>query len=408
MKLFDFLKSFVPSNKYRRVVGQGWQTSFYNQTNANVFDNETVYQCIRCITQEAKKLEPRHVIRVGGGYSACLDNIQTVLDNPNELMTTGDFIEKVVYNLLTTSNSFILPAWQGNTLTALYPLQPTNVEFIQDLNNEIFVKFSFLNGHQSLIKYSDVIHVRHNFGANEFMGGNVQGELDIKALQNAVNLNADLNKSIYNSIKTSGSTNGVVKVNTMLDQGKTEEEIKKLTERLNNNESGFMLLDLKSEFTPLNKEVKLVDKDTLSFADEKVLRFYGVSIPILTGDFTPEQYAAFYQKTIEPIVVELQQAFTKGIFTKREMTGFGHKIQFYYSLLGFMTNTDKIQAGRLLSDTGSAMVDEIRSLFGLPPCEDKDLGKTMIMSKNFGSAKSVKDMIDKEVDAIKSVNTNEQ
>ena len=38
------------------------------------------------------------------------------------------------------------------------------------------------------------------------------------------------------------------------------------------------------------------------FIDEKILRNYGVSLPILTGDYTKEQYEAFYQKALEPLI----------------------------------------------------------------------------------------------------------
>lgn len=398
MGLFDiFKKGYSKNNKYKRVEGLNWTPTFYSTgVYTKAFETDVVQQAIRCITQEMKKLEPRHVQRKDNGYRVINDNIQSVLDNPNALMVTADFIEKVVYNLLTTSNSFVLPVWENEVLTSLYPLQPVNVEFLQDLSNNLFVKLSFSNGYESTVKYTDLIHIRNNFGANEFLGGNAQGEIDSKALQKVTDLNETLLDGVQKSIKSSYAVNGILKINTMMDEGKTEAALADLTQKLNNNENGFMTMDLKGEFVPFNKDVKVVDESTLKFVDEKLLRFFGVSVAILTGDYTPEQYSSFYQKTIEPLVISMSQAFTKAIFTKKESASFGHRIIFYHDKLDFVSINDKKEIGALLSSTGACSIDELRSIFGMSPCEDENLGKTLIMSKNYGSAESVKDQVSVE------------
>lgn len=410
MGLFDiFKKGYSKNNKYKRVEGLNWQPTFYSAgVYTKAFETDVVQQAIRCITQEMKKLEPRHVQRKDNGYRVINDNIQSVLDNPNALMVTADFIEKVVYNLLTTSNSYVLPVWENGFLTALYPLQPVNVEFLQDTSNSLFVKMSFSNGYESTVKYTDLIHIRNNFGANEFLGGNAQGEIDSKALQKVTELNEILLDGVQKSIKSSYAVNGILKINTMMDEGKTEAALADLTQKLNNNENGFMTMDLKGEFVPFNKDVKVVDESTLKFVDEKLLRFFGVSVAILTGDYTPEQYSSFYQKTIEPLVISMSQAFTKAIFTKRESASFGHKIIFYHDKLDFVSINDKKEIGALLSSTGACSIDELRSIFGMSPCEDENLGKTMIMSKNYGSAESVKDQVSVEADATKKEQENQE
>jgi hypothetical protein len=49
-----------------------------------------------------------------------------------------------------------------------------------------------------------------------------------------------------------------------------------LERKLQNNESGFLPLDLKAEFTPLQHQSEIVGGDTLKFIDEKILRNFGV------------------------------------------------------------------------------------------------------------------------------------
>ena len=42
----------------------------------------------------------------------------------------------------------------------------------------------------------------------------------------------------------------------------------------------------------------MVDAETLKFIDNRILRIFGVSMAILIGDYTKDQYEAFYQKKI--------------------------------------------------------------------------------------------------------------
>lgn len=123
---------------------------------------------------------------------------------------------------------------------------------------------------------------------------------------------------------------------------------------------------MKGEFIPFQNKIQLVDQPTLQFIDEKILRHFGVPLPILTGDYTKEQYEAFYQKTLEPLILSISQAFTKVLFTDREKS-FGNEIMFYAKALIFMNTTQKLEMIRLLGDSGALFENEKRIMFGLQP-----------------------------------------
>ena len=152
----------------------------------------------------------------------------------------------------------------------------------------------------------------------------------------------------------------------MIDGGKTEAALKELEQKLQNSESGFLPLDITSEFIPITRDVQLVDEATLKFIDEKILRHFGVPLCILTGDYTKEQYEAFYQKTLEPLIIAMSQGFTRSLFTPRERS-FGNKIQFYPKDLIFMSVDQTLEMVRLLGDSGSIYENEKRVAFGLRP-----------------------------------------
>lgn len=354
-------------------------TPIYSQFGTSIYASDVVQQALKCIVDEMKKLNIVHVRYNETDPIPIKGSVQDVFDNPNPLMTTSEFIEKITWLLLMNYNAFVIPTyktWVDNKTGAerrdyisLYPINPSEVFFIEDVKGDLYVKFMFWNGEETTIRYDDVIHIKYNYSINQYMGGNELGQPDNKALLETLDLNNTLLKGIAKSMKASCSVNGIVKYNTILSDGSTEQALKDLETKLNNSESGFLPLDLKSEFTPITKNISLVDNDTLKFIDEKILRNWGIPLKILTGDFTKETYDSFFQKTLEPLVKAFSQAFTKKMFTSRERA-FGNRIEFYPEELIFMTMEQKIKLVDLLAPTGSIYENEKRTIFGFKPLEE--------------------------------------
>lgn len=365
MGLMDFFRPKKQRYKYAQMLNG--RMPIFSQFGTNIYASDVVQQACFCIVQEIKKLTPRHVRRTGSDVVPVPGRLQAVLDAPNAVMTTADMLERIAWAYLINYNAWIIPVWDAKgKLETLWPVNPVRVTFIEDAAGRLGVTMEFQDGTETTLLYSDVIHVKHHYFANDYMGGDASGQPDNAAILETVELNATLMQGVAKGLKSSYAVNGVVKYNTMLDDGTMKANIDALTERLQNNESGLMGMDLKGEFVPIKKEIKLVDKDTLQFIDSKILRHFGVSIPIITGDYTPEQLAAFYQKTIEPFVVTLVQAFTKGIFSRMEL-GHNNAIEFYPEELIFMSTAQKLELVRLLGDSGALFENEKRRIFGMQP-----------------------------------------
>lgn len=375
MKWFDNLFRRAPSNRKYAPSLDGF-VPIYSQFGTDIYASDVVQQALKCIVDEIKKLNPTHVRYNGNDPAPVKSDIQEVLENPNPLMTTSDFLEKVTWLLLMNYNAFIIPTYytwvddktgqERRRYESLYPIKPTQVNFIEDASGRLFVRFFFWNGYDTTIPYDDVIHIRYNYSVNQYMGGNLMGQPDHDALLKTLDLNYQLLNGVAKAMKSSYAVNGIVKYNTLMDEGKTEAALKELERKLKNSEDGFLPLDLKSEFTPLQRTVSLVDGNTLKFIDEKILRNWGVPLCILTGDYTKSQYEAFYQKTLEPIVIAMSQAFTKKMFTQRERA-FGNKIALYPKELIFMTVEQTLNMINILSPTGGLFENEKRVALGLRP-----------------------------------------
>ena len=371
--LNGILKKLNRNTTYAQMLN-GY-TPVLSQFGDNIFASDVVQQAISCIVTEMKKLNPQHVRENGGDAVPVNGDRQRVLMNPNPLMTKSDFLEKITWSLMLHYNAFVIPVYdvwrdeagrEQRNYRALYPVQPASVEFMEDAAGKLFVKMCFANTYETTLPYDDVIHLKYRFSVNEFMGGNQNGMPDYGALLKTLQVNEDLMTGVGAAMKSSFSINGVVKYNTLMDDGKTETALKDLESKLLQNRSGFLPLDLKADFIPIKKDVKMVDADTLKFLNEKILRHFGVSLPILTGDYTPAQYEAFYQKTLEPVIIGWSDEFSRVLFSERERA-FGNRIRFYPKDLIFMSIDQTLEMVRLLGDSGSLYENEKRVAFGLRP-----------------------------------------
>lgn len=394
MGLIDFINKFKktkPNINYAKMLN-GY-TPIFSQFGQDIYASDVVQQAIACLVTELTKANPFHIKQSGSDLVPVENSeIQKLLDQPNERMTQTDFFEKVYWQLFLNYNSFIIPTYykdiKGNKhYTGLYPIQPTNVTFLQDPEGKLGIEFTFRNGYKTMLAYSDVIHIRYRYSINEFMGGNEFGQPDNRALLKTLELNNTLLQGVAKALKSSFSINGVIKYNTLMDDGKMENNIKEIEKRLANNESGFLPLDIKGEYIPLQNKIQLVDATTLKFIDEKILRNIGVSLPILTGDYTKPQYEAFYQKSLEPILKRTGESFTMTMFTNREK-GFKNKIMMYPHELIFMDTSQKIELFDVLVDSASCYKNELRTAFGMRPLPE--LAGQIAMSSNKANAENNK------------------
>lgn len=376
MEWFDKLFKRPPKTAKFAPTMDGF-TPIFSQFGTNIYASDVVQQAIKCIVDEMKKLNPTHVrYKSSDPVPVRNSTVQEVLNEPNKLMTTSEFLEKVTWLLMLNYNAFIIPTyytWVDEESGAtkryyenLFPINPTQVDFIEDAAGRLFVSFMFWNGYKTTIAYDDVIHIKYNYSVNQYMGGNIFGQPDHEALLSTLELNDTLLKGVAKAMKASYAVNGIVKYNTLMDEGKTQQALKELEQKLLNNESGFLPLDMKSEFTPLEHKSQIVDEATLKFIDEKILRNFGVPLAILTGDFSTEQYNSFYQKTLESLIKSYSQAFTKKLFTSREKA-FGNRIELYPKELIFLSVSQTLEMINMLSPTGGMFENEKRVALGLRP-----------------------------------------
>lgn len=376
MGLFDIFKPKQKSGLTVAPTMTGY-TPIFTDFGNNIYASDIVVESIRCKANEMKKLDPRHIRTKDGKQAVVKDSsIAHVLKRPNEMMTTADFLEKITILLELNKNSYIYPEYYWTRggekyFTALYPLKPHSVTYKTDASKRLFLEMVFASGYRVTLPASDVIHWRKDYGVNDYFGGSISGGNDNSGLLDVLNTYDKLCQGIAKAMECSCQVNGIVRVNTYLGDDEQEEKQKEFVERLKNNESGILFSDLKTEYTAMPRDVKIIDAETLNFFYQTIARANGASIPILNGDYTTEQKQAYYERALEPDIISLGQAMSKCMITNRE-AAHGNEIILYPSDINFMSMDQKIQYMGLAVPAGAMSVNEIRKMGGFAPVDGGD------------------------------------
>jgi HK97 family phage portal protein len=390
------LQSLLSNNKsnqnlqYAKMLNGN--VPIFSQFGRNIYASDIVQNCIDVIASECSKLQPKHIFTNSQGLQQIPKSTINRLFKygPNELMTTSEFLEKIIWILFMNYNVFIYPTYDtwtdplGNkqiSYTGFYPLNPIQVEFLQDPIGTMYVKFYFRNGVYYTLPYADVIHIRKKFSLDDIMGGGYNGQPDNLALLKVLEINDTALQGVGKAIQTSLNIRGIYKVNTMLDTDAQKAERKAFEEKIKAGETGILAIDLKGDYTPLTVDPKLIDKDTMQFLQDKVLNWFGVSMPILTGQYNDDEYQAFYEKTLEPVLVRLGQAFSKCMFSQRELD-VGNEIVFYPKDMMYLSTKSKLDLLNIAGAQGLLSDDQKLAVLGYPPLPD-GTGNRRTISLNY-------------------------
>lgn len=379
MGFFDLFKpkeKKIQGLRYAPTMTGG--APFYTAFGESVYASDIIVQAIRCKANEFKKLDPRHIRTTDGAQEIINDSsIARVLKRPNAYMTQADFLEKIIIIRELSKNVFIYPTWYKTKggekyYTGLYPLKPSEAQYLTDDAGVLYIKLRFANGYEVTLPADSVIHWRKDYGINDYFGGGMFGGNDDAGLLTMLERYDQLTQSIAKAIEVSCNVNAVVKYNTYTDTDELKAQRESFVADLQQNKSGILFMDMSSDLTKLPRDVKLVDAETIRFFHETILRATGTSLAILNGDYTKAQKEAFYEHALEADIKSLGQAISRVIFSDREAS-FGNEIVLYPNNITFMSMENKLTALQVGLPAGIFTKNEARELLGYAPIDDGDV-----------------------------------
>jgi len=295
-----------------------------------------------------------------------IERLLQVRPNPN--MNAYDFLYKMVTTLMIDNNAFAYPIWDGTNLVAIWPVNCTMAEFLEDDTGTIYVKFYFGgSGESAVLPYSEVIHLRRHFYKNDIIGEN---NTPINATLEAIHTT---NQGLAQAVKTSANLRGILKYTGMLK----EADIKANRDRFVSeylsvqNNGGVAALDGKADYIELKNQPVIINAPQMKELRDAIFRYFGVNENIVMGKYTEDDWNAFYESTIEPIAVQMSLEFTSKLFTERER-GFGNEIIFEANRLQYASVKTKIAMVEQMVPMGLLTINEAREIFNLAPVEDGD------------------------------------
>lgn len=366
-----FQRQKPPSGETSRAEILGGGSSFA-AWGGNAYSNDIYRSAVDAIARNAAKLKGSHVVHCHDSTSAEGDNrINRILQTePNPYMSAFDLLYKLVTLYYQHNNAFAYLQWdERGQLAGIYPLNPVHVEFVTDAGGTLYCSFLFPGGKEAVLPYASIVHLRRHYS-----GGDLLGDQNT-ALDPALQLAHTQNEGLMSSIKNSAKLRGILKRNqtTNLDMLKELQE-KFVRDYLDiSNNGGVAALDMASEFIPLNSNAASpVDDKQLAMVKGKIFDYLGVSEKIVNSSYTEDEWAAFYESTIEPLAVQLSLEFTRKIFNERERA-FGNVIHFESGRLQFSSNATKVALLKELMPLGLLTVNQGMEILNLPAVEGGEI-----------------------------------
>lgn len=377
------LFNIVFGKKIRQAVGNYLQlmsgyNAVYTDVGDNIYDSNIARECINTIATHAAKMLPKHIQKKDGITKKYKGDINYLLSvQPNPIMTTFDFLYKVTSILYSANNVFIfINRDNKGMITGFYPLHPDNCGLYEN-NGKIYIQFQFNDGNYYYTLYDEVIHLRRFFNNHDIYGENNN------VLSGAIETANTATEGIRNAIKTSTSLKGILKYGAML-KGKDIKEsrdqfVKDFVTNLGDG-SGIAGLDAKAEFQELNLKPLTLDKDQLNFVNYNIFDYFSISENIVRSKFDDIEWNAFYESVIEPLAIQMSNAFTIKIFGKESIKA-GHQIIFDVNRIKYAKTDTKINLLKETAILGLYTIDEAREILDLPAIGGEE-GKKRLQTLN--------------------------
>lgn len=340
--------------------------------DGKLYESDIVRACIRPKVKAIGKLVGKHIRDdpKAGGLKVNPDaNIRFLLSEPNPYMTGQQMQEKVANQLCLNNNAFILVVRDENGKPMqLYPVPCVSVEAKYNDSGELFLKFLYGNGKTGVFRYSDIIHLRQDYNDNDIFGTS-----PLPVLAPLMNLIGTMDQGIVNAIRNSN----VIRWLISFRQSMRDEDIKKYVQNFVDNylaiESttfGAAGIDSKADIQRIEPKDYVPNALQTEKVVDRLYSYWGTNKKIVQSSYTEDEWTAYYESEIEPVVVQMYQTYTVALFSRKER-GYGNRIVFEANNLQCASLTTKL-AFQAMVDRGAMTPNEWRETMNLAPIEGGD------------------------------------
>lgn len=337
-------------------------------TVSNILQIPAIWECVNKITKAMACL-PMDVLKIvddDGNTELVTDGYLHNLLNvsPNAFMTPADFLKKITLDYLIHGNAYIRidKARGADYIAALIPLNPEQVT--TELKGSKVI-YKFWSDKNEIIEYS-ADQIMHWKGIGNGIVGLSTVDFARTTLTEAV---AAQNASIE-MFTTKGKLKGILCSETPLMRQDQATEFLKSFQAMSEAPIGIPLLPSGFKFQSVAlSPVETQLLQTREFIVKEFARWFNIPYGLLTGE-SPELVDLsnyFYETTILPMCVEIEQLFRQKIVKDESLT-----VKFRTSVLKRMSDQTRIQMQTSYVQNGLRTRNEIRRDDGLKRLEGAD------------------------------------
>ena len=352
----------------------GYQAVF-TSFDGGLYEMSLTRSCIDKIAAQCSKLHP--VI----GDKRTYRGVNTILQNkPNRLMTTQQFLYRLVTILLVENNAYIVPIFDSPlnmNIIGFYPARADGSKVIE-YEGIKYLKYK-INNDYYVIEYDYVGVLRRYQYKKEYLGENNS------ALKSTLDLISVQEQGIKSGIKSGAMIRFLAKLGVI----QNKDDIKKEQQRLKDeqlsmeNNGGVLIFDNKyTDIKQVDSKPFIIDKDQMGLIKQNVFDYFHMSEEILQNTASEDQWNLFYEDVIEPIAIQISQVLTN-MLIKEEDIKKGISVVLESTKLQFVSNNTKLQVSQQLFDRGILTINQVMDIWNLPRIKEEDGGDKRYIRKEY-------------------------
>ena len=330
--------------------------------NGKMYQSDIIRACIRPKVKAVGKLTPKHYIDSSDKSQTNSDAyMKFLLEEPNQLMTMQVLLEKVITQLELNSNAFIVIHRNKNGIPVeLYPINAYSVIAKFDNQGFLFLEFKIANGKTVTYSYNDIIHLRKDFNSNDIFG-----DSPIETLKQVMEVINTPDQGIVGAIKNSSVIKWILEFKQILKEEDKKKAVKEFVNNylnVENGEGGAIATDQKFTAKQVEPKDYVPNAPIMQSAITRLYNFYNTNEKIIQSKYNEDEWNAYYEAEIEPVLIQLSEEFTRKLFSRRQRFK-GEVIMFESSNLQYASLSTKLQLVQVV-DRGGLNVNEWRGLLG--------------------------------------------
>lgn len=361
-------------------------TEVAGQTNSgetvsvdNLLDEATTMTCINAITQGVTQI-PIYIRKKTdmGDYEVMKDHpVAKLFKRPNDYQTATEFKSSIVTSMLTNGNAFIYLVRAGGTsgdrqafkhgtgrVLQMYPMEPSEVK----IGSNVLGRPSYSHDEYGNIPIQNIVHIR------DLQTYTPQGLSRALLMSEIIGIKKAADALVAETFRSGANLNYVVSTDVPLDAAKlknVQEQMKAAFGRRGNRRGGAFFIEQGSVesikgLTPADVDLREIREQAAReiAAGFRVPAFMAGIDENQTYNNVRQYWTAFHRDTLQPIVTNIEEAFSLKLLTGDE--------ELFFDIQEILSGDIEI-TNRVANDSvsnGIRTQNEARQYVGLPRLED--------------------------------------